>query len=160
MRKILVLFILSSQIFTSCKYFDKKEPIKKQLLDKEIKAIDWSSVDEYPTIEACDSIGDTAEKQRCFFDYLSSLIQEKLAVDTPAVKNAKCDSINVKVTIFPDAQLQFETVLQDQDSLSNGSKIDSIIKARLVDFPKISPAIKRGIPVKTQFILPVILKVE
>jgi hypothetical protein len=39
-------------------------------------------------------------------------------------------------------------------------KIDSILKARLVGFPKINPAIKRGIPVKTQFILPVILKVE
>jgi hypothetical protein len=30
----------------------------------------------------------------------------------------------------------------------------------LVDFPKVTPAIKHGIPVKTQFILPVILKVE
>jgi len=30
----------------------------------------------------------------------------------------------------------------------------------LVDYPKINPAIKRGVPVKTQFTLPVILKVE
>jgi len=29
-----------------------------------------------------------------------------------------------------------------------------------VDFPKVNPAIKRGIPVKTQFVLPVIIKQE
>jgi hypothetical protein len=34
------------------------------------------------------------------------------------------------------------------------------LKARLIDFPKINPALKRGIPVKSQFILPVILKVQ
>jgi hypothetical protein len=39
-------------------------------------------------------------------------------------------------------------------------KIDSILRARLVDFPKVNPAIKRGIPVKTQFVLPVIIKQE
>ena len=39
-------------------------------------------------------------------------------------------------------------------------KIDSILTARLSDFPKVEPAIKRGIKVKTQFVLPVIIKVE
>ena len=39
-------------------------------------------------------------------------------------------------------------------------KIDSILHARLVDFPKVNPATKRGIPVKTQFVLPVIIKQE
>jgi hypothetical protein len=32
------------------------------------------------------------------------------------------------------------------------------LAARLADFPKINPAVKRGVPVKSQFILPVILK--
>jgi hypothetical protein len=160
MRKILVLFTFFCLIFTSCQYFDQKVPIKKQLFEKEMKSIDWQNVDEFPSIDACDSIADTSERQRCFFDYLSSLIQEKLAVDTPAVMNAKSDSIDLKVTVFPDAHLGFETVSKDQDSLSNSVKIDSIIKAKLVDFPKISPAIKRGVPVKSQFVLPVIIKVE
>jgi hypothetical protein len=41
-----------------------------------------------------------------------------------------------------------------KDSVAYTIKIDSILNARLVDFPKVNPAIKRGIPVKTQFILP------
>ena len=70
------------------------------------------------------------------------------------------DTIAVKVTIFPDASLQFEPQHSKDSVAYDTIKIDSILKARLVDFPKINPAIKRGIPVKTQFILPVILKVE
>ena len=37
--------------------------------------------------------------------------------------------------------------------------IDSIIQTRLADFPAVEPAIKQGIKVKSQFVLPVILKV-
>jgi hypothetical protein len=37
-------------------------------------------------------------------------------------------------------------------------KIDSILKSKLIDFPKVNPALKRGIPVKTEFVLPVIIK--
>ena len=56
--------------------------------------------------------------------------------------------------------MKFETQIP-ADTLSNNSiKIDSIIHARLIGFPKVNPAIKRGIPVKTQFVLPIILKVE
>jgi hypothetical protein len=56
--------------------------------------------------------------------------------------------------------MQFEPeIVVDSLDVSNG-KIDSIIKARLVDFPKVNPAIKRGIPVKTQFVLPVIVQMD
>jgi hypothetical protein len=70
------------------------------------------------------------------------------------------DTIEVKVTVFPNATLQFEPQFPKDSVAYDTIKIDSILKARLVDFPKVNPAIKRGIPVKTQFILPVILKVE
>ena len=56
--------------------------------------------------------------------------------------------------------MQFEPQFSNDSVAYDTAKIDSILRARLVDFPKVNPAIKRGIPVKTQFILPVILKVE
>jgi hypothetical protein len=82
-----------------------------------------------------------------------------LSVDTLTVLYPKLDTINVKVTVLADATLQFEPQINDTLSY-NTTKIDSILKVRLVDFPKVNPAIKRGIPVKTQFVLPVILNVE
>ena len=99
-------------------------------------------------------------QKQCFFEFLTQTIQEKLSVDTLATMYPELDTIEVKVTVFPNATLQFEPQFPKDSVAYDTIKIDSILKARLVDFPKVNPAIKRGIPVKTQFILPVILKVE
>ena len=147
-------------IFYSCQYFEASVPSEQELLQKELKAINWKEVDEYPSIIECDKIVNKKQRQHCFFEVLTQLIQEKLSADTLPLLFPELDTIELKVTVFPDATLQFEPKFP-QDSVSYDKvKIDSILKARLVDFPKINPAIKRGLPVKTQFTLPVILKVE
>ncbi len=146
--------------FNSCQYFDKQIPSEKELLQKELKSINWKEVDEYPSVVDCEKIEDKKQRQQCFFEVLTQLIQEKLSVDTLSVLYPELDTIEVKVTVFPNATMQFEPQFPKDSVAYDKIKIDSILKVRLVDFPKINPAIKRGIPVKTQFILPVILKVE
>lgn len=88
---------------------------------------------------------------------MTQTISEKL---NPIIsKNKfKTDSIQIKVTVLQDATLQFESV---KDSINiNKDKIDSLIKVRLIDFSKITPATKRGIVVKTQFIIPTQITLE
>ena len=147
-------------LFTSCQYFDKQVPSEKELLQKELKAINWKEVDEFPSVNTCDSVLNKNQKQQCFFEFLTQLIQQKLSVDTLAVLYPKLDTINVKVTVFPDSTMQFEPQIPNNNQAYSALKIDSILHVRLIDFPKVNPALKRGIPVKTQFILPVILKSE
>ena len=153
---LFLVFIL----FNSCQYFDKQVPSEKELLQKELKSINWKEVDEYPSVVDCDKIEDKKQREQCFFEVLTQLIQEKLCNDTLAMLYPELDTIEVKVTIFPNATMKFEPKFPKDSVAYDKIKIDSILKARLVDFPKINPAIKRGLPVKTQFILPVILKVE
>jgi hypothetical protein len=153
---LFLVFIL----FNSCQYFDKQVPSEKELLQKELKSINWKEVDEYPSVVDCDKIDDKKQRQQCFFEVLTQLIQEKLCNDTLAMLYPELDTIEVKVTVFPNATMKFEPQFPKDSVAYDKIKIDSILKARLVDFPKINPAIKRGLPVKTQFILPVILKVE
>jgi hypothetical protein len=135
-------------------------PSEKELLKKELKAINWKEVDEYPSFADCDKLDNKTKRQQCFFEYLTELIQQKLSSDTLSILYPELDTIEVKVTIFPNAKMKFEPQFSKDSVAYNTIKIDSILNARLVDFPKVNPAIKRGIPVKTQFILPVILKVE
>ena len=153
---LFLVFIL----FNSCQYFDKQVPSEKELLQKELKSINWKEVDEYPSVVDCDKIEDKKQRQQCFFEVLTQLIQEKLSNDTLAMLYPELDTIEVKVTVFPNATMKFEPQFPKDSVAYDTIKIDSILKARLVDFPKINPAIKRGLPVETQFILPVILKVE
>ena len=160
MKKIILTVFLSILLFSSCQYFEKQVPSEKDLLQKELKSINWKEVDEFPSVYGSDTIENKIERQQCFFEYMTQLIQHKLSVDTLSVLYPELDTIEVKVTVYPNSRIIFEPLFPKDPLSYDIVKIDSILKARLVDFLKINPAIKRGIPVKTQFILPVILKVE
>lgn len=158
-KNALLLFLVS--LIQSCQYFDKQVPDEKQLLEQELKKINWEEVDEFPSVLQCDTIKDEVVKKQCFFDYLSQTIQERIGIDTFLVEYPEIDTINVKITVNPDSSLQFETQYQnDSIAQADKTKIDSILSSRLSDFPKVEPAIKRGVKVKTQFVLPVIIKME
>jgi len=160
MRKFIAILLLSNLFFTSCQLFDKKVPDEKELLDKQLKEINWKEVDELPSVSDCEKISDENVRKQCFFDFLTATIEQKLAIDTLRTLYPQLDTIEVKVTVFPNSKISFEPQFPQDSVAYDTIRIDSILRARLVDFPKINPAIKRGIPVKTQFILPVIIKQE
>ena len=160
MKKIIQLLFLLLAI-QSCQYFEKQVPDEKELLEQELKKINWDEVDEFPSVLQCDTIKDAEIKRQCFFDYLAQTIQERIGIDTLRIEYPEIDTINVKITINTDSSLQFETQYpNDSITLVDKTKIDSILTSRLSDFPKVEPAIKRGVKVKTQFVLPVIIKME
>lgn len=153
-------FFLVFLFFNSCQYFEKQVPSEKELLQKELKSINWKVVDEYPSVVDCEKISDKKQRQKCFFEVMAQLIQEKLDIDSLSILYPELDTIDVKVTVFPNATMKFEPQFPKDSVNYDRTKVDSILQARLVDFPKVNPAIKRGVPVKTQFILPVIIKAK
>ena len=158
MKKTAVLLLLL--VLGSCKDFQKQVPDEDELLKKRLDAINWKEVSAYPSLPECDSILDKEQKRQCFFLSMTKLVQEKLDVDTLAVLYPEIDTIEVKVTIFPDATIEFEPQFPKDSVAYDKVKIDSLLRAKLANFPAVEPAQKEGVPVKTQFILPVILNVE
>jgi hypothetical protein len=158
MKKAIALFLVS--LCFSCQYFEKKVPNEKELLEKQLKEINWNEVDEYPSVADCEKLSDATQRKQCFFEFLTTAIQQKLAVDTLSTLFPKLDTIEVKVTVFPNSTMEFEPQFPKDSVAYDTIKIDSILRIRLVNFPKVNPAIKRGIPVKTKFVLPVIIKTE
>lgn len=159
MKKSIILLLIII-CFQSCQYFEKNVPNKDELLQQELQKINWAEVDEFPSVSTCDSIVDKAIRKQCFFDYLSQKIQEKLATDTLKILYPNLDTIQVKITIFSNAKLKFEPYFPKDNMNYDTVKIDSIMQSKLADFPVVEPAIKRGIKVKSQFVIPVILKSE
>ncbi|MEZ4852903.1 hypothetical protein [Flavobacterium sp.] len=157
-----LLIILLAITSISCDFLSTtKVPNEDNLMKQELEKINWNEVDEYPTVSYCesDSIPDKETKKQCFFQFLTETIQHKISTDTIQMLYPELDTLSIKVTINTDASVKFET-LQPTDSISyNVSKIDSILQNRLVNFPTIEPAIKQGVKVKTQFVVPVILKI-
>lgn len=154
-KYFLIFFTLL--LLSGCHYFDKQVPQKEELLEKELQSINWE-VDEFPSVDHCDAIADRDAHRQCFIDYLIETIQQRISADTLAIRYPEIDTIKVKITVFPDSTLTFEPELSNL--AYEPEVIDSIIRTRLHDFPKVNPALKRGLPVKTQFILPVILNIQ
>ena len=160
MSKKTAIFILFISL-VSCQYFEKQVPDEKELFEQELKKINWDEVDEFPSVLQCDTIKDAEIKRQCFFDYMAQTIQERIGIDTLLIAYPEINTINLKITVNSDSSLQFETQYpNDSIALADKTKIDSILTSRLSDFPKVEPAIKRGVKVKTQFVLPVIIKME
>lgn len=157
MRKTLIY--LFTILLSSCQLFDKKVPDENELLQEKLKEIDWKQVDQFPSVSNCETILDKETQKDCLFQFLTQTIQARISTDTIHVLYPELDTISVKVTINPDASLVFETQ-KPTDSISYDiDVIDSILQNRLANFPAVEPAIKKGIKVKSQFVLPVILKV-
>ena len=80
MRTLFVILFLSNFLFTSCQLFDKKVPDETELLQQELQKINWSEVDEYPSVYACDTMQNKEAQKQCFFKYLSQEIQQKINI--------------------------------------------------------------------------------
>ncbi|CAM3494298.1 hypothetical protein O8E88_001925 [Flavobacterium psychrophilum] len=157
MKKRTTILLLVT-IFQSCQYFKKNVPAKGDLLQQELKKINWNEVDDFPSTTQCDSINDKIARKQCFFELVTNTLQEKLTQDSIKILFPKIDTIPIKITVFANAKIQFEPNLTKYNSTYNTIKLDSTLQAKLLDFPTIEPAIKRGIKVKSQFVLPIILK--
>lgn len=152
MKRILPFVLLSSMY--SCQYFEKDIPNKDELLNQEIKKIDWENVDEFPSLADCDSLGDKEARKQCFFELLTKDLEVKLSNDTIRKQFPSVDTLQLKVIVMPDYTVNFKAQNTSEDIV----KLDSVIKTKTSGLPIIEPAIKRGIKVKSEFIIPVVIK--
>lgn len=147
-------------LFQSCQWFDAKAPDKEELLQQRLKEINWNEVSSYPSVAECNVIIDKEQRKECFFETMARLVQERLDNDTISMLYPGLDTIKVKVKVYSDARLEFEPGFEKDSVRYDTVAIDSIIKSRLVNFPPVEPAQKEGVPVTTEFILPVVLNVN
>jgi hypothetical protein len=153
----LTLFVFLSIVVTSCQWTAKKLPDENRLLKEEIDKIDWTKVDSYPSVEQCDSLFDETERKKCFFEFITQNLQEELSLDTLIGRFEQLDTLKVLVTVQTDSRIQLE-LYDFPDSLkAQTMSIDSLLKVKERNFPVVQPAIKRGLPVKSQFLVPLIL---
>ncbi|AWA28935.1 hypothetical protein HYN48_01900 [Flavobacterium magnum] len=145
-------------LLLSCQYFQREIPSRENLLKQQLDSINWGEVDEMPSVPLCDTLATKPERAQCFIDFIAAEIQARLSADTLTVRYAQYDTLNVKVIISRDSSLQFEPQFPEKTAYDK-TVMDSIIQGKLADFPKVSPALKRGLPVRTAFVLPVILNV-
>lgn len=154
-RVVSLLFLVI--ISTSCEYFNLK---KKSQLQEVDTIIDFSSVDVFPTFEACKNFIDKAKKTDCFRNTIHKHISENLAKHNIEVKNPVNETINVVVLINNKGKVAIQKITTSDLLKKEIPVIDSLITASLQSLPMLLPATKRGIPVATQYQIPIQINVN
>jgi hypothetical protein len=144
-------------IFFSCDFTSNKELIVEDLVSNDLKTFNWNDVDTYPRFQNCDTIINKESNFNCFVNTITSNLQSNLVNNSVVVNSSLSDTliINFNVTKKGDIVISESS---DESAISElNVLIDSIFKHTVSDLPKLYPAIKRGQPVRTKFILPILI---
>jgi hypothetical protein len=152
---ILIFFCL-----TSCQYFDKKKIKTDELLKQELNTVNWKEVDAYPSFAVCDSLSLKIQVKECFENTISNHIFKSLNKENIIVTEPVNDTIYLKLKISELGSLEIHELKNTARIQSQIPNIDTLLINSLSDLPAIYPATKRGQNVKTEFVLPVIIKVK
>ena len=155
MRFLLVSIIVLS--FTSCEYFsfEKNKNIEKINMD-----VDFTSVDFSPSFKVCDTLINKLKKTDCFRTTMHQEIYNSLTKNSIKLKNSIDETVLVVITIQSDKQVMLVSLKAPDSLLKYIPTLKKMIKKSIADLPDVYPAIKRGIPVTTQYKLPIRIKLE
>ncbi|WP_289038698.1 hypothetical protein [uncultured Zobellia sp.] len=156
MRNLTILCFLF--LLTACNWSASKEEKTQELVNKEILSIDWEDVDQYPLFADCDEIASKQEQKQCFMATLLKHFSKTLEESDFVVEEA------VKDTIFVDFLMEASGAISlldiDKGNITEDQLpgFDQQIEKSLNSLPKIEPALKRGIPVRAKFRIPIVLQ--
>lgn len=155
MRFFLMICIVIG-CFSSCDYMSftkKKDPL--QTLDT---IIDFSSVDMPPKFAACSSIIDKQQLFSCFGKEMHVFISKQLEKTNLKVKKSLDETLEIKLKINNRGQVILESISTSELVSSQLPELTQLIQKAVSDLPQLQPALKRGIPVATEYILPLRIK--
>lgn len=145
-------FLVLIIFFTSCDKFSLSKNKNLPILDT---IVDFTSVDFSPSFKVCDSIIDKTEKSDCFRNTIHNKIGEELQKHSLSAKDSINETVIVDLIINSKGKIIFKDVKSSQNIKNQLSELDSLIQLAVDKLPQIYPAIKRGIPVSTKYLLPI-----
>ncbi len=152
----LLLIILGLLILTSCDYFFPKQPA--QSYNTVDTVINFTKVDAFPLFPECQKIPSRNKQKICFQIKMAEHINSLLKKSNLKIKTAENDTLLVILKVLQSGKTRFIKVLSKSKNKTHEKLLDSILKIIAVKIPTLQPAIKRGIPVTTQFEISIIIK--
>ncbi len=152
MKIVFLLFL--SVTFYSCSYFLPKKNKSKTQIDT---IVDYTTIDAYPILPECDEIASKELQKACFYKLLTKRIQKKIAQINLESNLKSNDTISVKFIVDSKGLLSIKSIHASERIKTEFTNLDSIITAIFTDLPQMKPALKRGIPVKTEYRIPIVI---
>lgn len=153
-RVIVILFVVIN--YVSCNYFSPKSNKPDSVLDT---IINFTKVDVSPSFKVCDKLLDEA-KTNCFRLNIHQQITKHLKkVIVVFEEDINETIVNVILTINNKGKITLKEILTTDAFITTNTSLEEELVEAIRKLPTLSPAIKRGIPVETEYTLPIKIKV-
>ncbi|WP_047246451.1 hypothetical protein [Maribacter thermophilus] len=155
-----ILFVLVCLILSSCNLFESREQRTQELVNEELRQMDWNSVDSYPLFLDCDETASKENQKKCFEQKLTGHFEATLSEFEFTVDADENAIVDVIFVINAEGKISVVDIRKDASIMKQMPELDGIIVQSLKNIPQIAPALKRGVPVSTKFKLPVQLNTK
>ena len=151
------LGILLGLCQVSCEWFESRETKTRELVEEEMRGINWNEVDQFPLFEACEELASKPEQQECFQTtlvmHLSMALQDfEFRSDRPLT-----DTLYVDFLVDNQGAISVLSVQENALLSAENPEFERIVSGSLRSLPRLQPALKRGIPVSARFRIPLII---
>ncbi|PCI09543.1 MAG: hypothetical protein COB73_05285 [Flavobacteriaceae bacterium] len=151
----ILLFFICGFFLVSCDFFQKKELSNDVVIDT---VIDFNSVDIFPLFPKCDSIPSQEKQKICSQIKLSQHIYASLVSVKITTSKKVSDTLLVTLNIDKAGKVSLSNIKSSEFIQHQIPNLDSLIKVGIENLPTLKPAIKRGMPVATEFTLPIVVR--
>lgn len=153
--KRIFLIIIVALFLTSCDYFfPKQNPKNTSNIDT---VIDFTKVDVFPLFPECKDIPSLDRQKICFQIKMAEHIQALIKSGNFKTPTQNNDTLLVSLKVLQNGKTQIVSVKSSSKNTVYEHLLDSILQLQIDSIPTLQPALKRGMPVTTQFELPVII---
>lgn len=156
MRNLFILCLLC--LLTACNRSANREEKTQELVDQEIRAIDWEDVDQYPLFADCDELASKSEQKNCFMQTLLRHFSKSLQESDLVLEEEIKDTIFVNFRMEDTGTITLINIKNDKQINRQVPDFRKQIEKSLNSLPRIEPALKRGIPVSAKFRIPIVLQ--
>lgn len=155
MRKFVI--IVSLCLLSSCDLLVSKEEKTRQIVDQEMQSIDWNEIDKYPLFDICDETVSKEKQKECFERILLMHFSMALQDFDYVLDTEVNDTVYVDFVVNKEGAIEVQEVENSAKIKTQLPEFNTLIGTSLKGLPKVSPALKRGVPVNAKFRIPIIL---
>lgn len=155
MRELLGLACMS--LLVSCEFFASTAKKTQSLVREERNTINWNAVDHYPLFEACDETAPKSIQRQCFESAMLMYFSRALKDTEFQGERGVSDTVYLHCVLDTEGFVSIVKVEQKTAASVEVNELIAKLVERLRTQTPVKPAIKRGIPVRMRFTLPLVL---
>lgn len=122
--------------------------------------VDYTSVDVYPLFTNCNETDEKHNQKECFAHAMTERLEKTIKSIDYKVKVAVNDSTLVKLLVNDNGKTKLVAIESPKIIDENLPELDSVIKASVDALPIVKPAVKRGIPIKSEYHLAIVVRTK